>query len=98
MELTAIKVRARQRLAAIPLRKTLESGGFSKFITGDVECRGKKKDNLLMVVPETSDQLNEASRLLDLAKLEKGIEYRKLCQEPDRNNCNSTPMSPNHSP
>lgn len=94
----AIKVRARQHLAAIPLRKTLESGGLSKFSTGDVERREKKKDNLLAVMPETSDQLNEASRLLDMAKLEKGIEYRKLCQVPNHNSCNNTLTSPNLSP
>ena len=69
----AIQTLAMQRLAEIPVRKALTSGGFSKFSAPHAERTARDKEKSLVLVPKTSDQLNEASRLMDIAKLEQGI-------------------------
>lgn len=74
MELLAIQAHARYRLAAISIRKTLDFSGFSNGTTSDVESSGKQKDNSLVLVPQTGEQLNEASRLMDISKLE-GVSF-----------------------
>ncbi len=76
--LVAIQAHTSHRLAAISIRKTLNSGRFSKVLR-DEESTGKKKDsNSLALVPQTGDQLNEASRLMEIAKLEEGKEVLVL--------------------
>ena len=73
--LVAIQAHTSHRLAVISIRKTLNSGRFSRVFLRDEESSGKKKDNnSLALVPQTGDQLNEASRLMEIAKLEEGKE------------------------
>ena len=72
MVLLAMQAHAKHRLAAISVRKTLSSGGFSNAYIGDGVSPGKKGNNMLALVPQTGDQLNEASRLMEIAKFEEG--------------------------
>ena len=78
MMLLAIQAHARHRLATISIRKTLSFNGFSNFYADDDVGAGKKGNTSLALVSQTGDQLNEASRLMEIAKFEEGwlfLEY-----------------------
>jgi hypothetical protein len=70
--IVAIQANTKQRLAAISIRKILNAGGLSNTFMGGVK---RADDSSLALVPQTGQQLNEASRLMEVAKLEEGNDF-----------------------
>ena len=70
--IVAIQAQSRQRLAAISLCNILSSGGLPNAF---MPCVKKSVDNSLALVPQTGHQLKEASRLMEMAKLEEGNDF-----------------------
>ena len=69
-----MQAHAKHRLAAISIHEALNSNGFLSALTPPThKCSDNRKDNALALVVKTGDQLNETSKLLDIAKFEGNI-------------------------